>query len=55
MDDTKEMSLVLRIKSYFGMTTAECRAEYSVLSQDDRHWFQHEFCAMGLPTTMKTS
>lgn len=53
MDKKKEMSLVMRIKTYFGMNAVECREEYAELSEEDRVWFVKEFCSMGLPTIRK--
>lgn len=53
MDEKKEMSLVMRIMSYFGMTRSECMEEYKALPGKDKERFVKEFCEMGLPTTLK--
>lgn len=54
MDEQKEMTLTLRIKSYFNLTNQQTIAEFKNLSDKDRQWFADEFCAMGLPTVRKS-
>jgi hypothetical protein len=49
----EEMSLVQRIKDYFGMESRDLMNDYKKLTDTDKAWFVDEFNRMGLPTALK--